>query len=81
MRRLDNQLIVLIACEDITERKEAGNALRQSETYLAEAQRLSKGYSSLASVEKSTWYDEPKIRALAEATYFRGLRQAGLPAE
>jgi len=41
VRRLDRQLIVLIACEDITERKEAENALRQSETYLAEAQRLS----------------------------------------
>ena len=41
VRRQDNQLIVLIACEDITERKEAENALRQSETYLAEAQRLS----------------------------------------
>jgi tetratricopeptide (TPR) repeat protein len=30
----------------------------------------SKAYSSLASVEKSIWYDEPKIRALAEGTYF-----------
>jgi PAS domain S-box-containing protein len=41
VRRLDNQPIVLIACEDITERKEAENALRRSERYLAEAQRLS----------------------------------------
>jgi PAS domain S-box-containing protein len=42
VRRLDGRLIVLIACEDITERKEAENALRQNESYLAEAQRLSR---------------------------------------
>jgi len=41
VRRLDGRLIVLIACEDITERKEAENALQQSESYLAQAQRLS----------------------------------------
>ncbi|WP_201456039.1 PAS domain-containing sensor histidine kinase [Bradyrhizobium macuxiense] len=41
VRRLDDQLIVLIACEDITQRKQAENALQQSEMYLAEAQRLS----------------------------------------
>jgi hypothetical protein len=35
----------------------------------------------LASVEKSHWYDNPEIRALAEATYFPGLRQAGIPEE
>jgi TolB-like protein/class 3 adenylate cyclase len=46
---------------------------------LAEAQRLSNAYSSLANVEKSTWYDNPEIRALAEATYFPGLRRAGIP--
>jgi PAS domain S-box-containing protein len=41
LRRLDDQLIILVACEDITERKHTENALRQSEAYLAEAQRLS----------------------------------------
>jgi TolB-like protein/tetratricopeptide (TPR) repeat protein len=46
---------------------------------LAEAQSLGNAYSSLANVEKSSWFDNPKIRALAEATYFPGLRKAGLP--
>lgn len=41
VRRLGDQLIVLIACEDITERKHAEDALQQSEMYLTEAQRLS----------------------------------------
>jgi adenylate cyclase len=46
---------------------------------LAEAQRLSPSYATLAQVKKSSWYDNPKIRAFAEATYFPGLRNAGIP--
>jgi PAS domain S-box-containing protein len=42
LRRADNQLVILIACEDITERMQAENALRQSEAYLAQAQELSR---------------------------------------
>jgi adenylate cyclase len=63
----------------------AGYALKgdieRARRELAEAQKLNNMYSSLANVEKSTWFDEPKIRALAEATYFRGLREAGISEE
>jgi len=55
--------------------------MERARVELAEAQRLNKSYSSLASVEKSIWFDEPKIRALAENTYFPGLRRAGIPEE
>jgi PAS domain S-box-containing protein len=41
MRRADGKLIVLVACEDVTERKQTENALRQSQAYLAHAQQLS----------------------------------------
>jgi TolB-like protein/class 3 adenylate cyclase/Tfp pilus assembly protein PilF len=63
----------------------AGYALKgeseRAQAELAEAQGLSNIYSSLAKVEKSNWFDNPKIRALAEATYFKGLRQAGISRE
>ena len=41
VRRFDNGPILLIACEDVTERRHAQDKLRRSEAYLAEAQRLS----------------------------------------
>jgi len=46
---------------------------------LAEAQHLNEAYGSLATVKKSNWFAKPEIRARAEATYFLGLRKAGMP--
>jgi predicted Zn-dependent protease len=51
-------------------------------TELAEARRLSSDgrYSSLARL-RTVMGLAPKIRALIEATYFAGLRKAGMPEE
>ena len=50
---------------------------------LAEARRLSGDdrYSSLARLQAVWYFGVPKIRALFEATYFVGLRRAGMPEE
>ncbi|MGC2200880.1 MAG: adenylate/guanylate cyclase domain-containing protein [Stellaceae bacterium] len=63
----------------------AGYAIKgeteRARTELGEAQRLSKAYLSLTSIRKSIWFDNPEIRALAEATYFPALRRAGMPGD
>jgi adenylate cyclase len=50
---------------------------------LAEARRLSPDdrYSSIARLKSVGYFGVPKIRALYEATYFAGLRKAGMPEE
>ena len=52
---------------------------------LAETRRLDGGnrFSSIARLKASPggWRGVPKIRALWEATYFAGLRKAGMPEE
>jgi hypothetical protein len=52
---------------------------------LAEARRLEGGdlFSSIAHLKAypGAWLGVPKIRALYEATYFAGLRKAGMPEE
>jgi len=50
---------------------------------LAEARRLSADdrFSSLARLKVIGYFGVPKIRALFEATYFAGLRLAGMPEE
>jgi tetratricopeptide (TPR) repeat protein len=55
-------------------------------TTLAEARRLTGGdiFSSIArlkAVPGAAWWGVPKVRALYEATYFAGLRKAGMPEE
>jgi tetratricopeptide (TPR) repeat protein len=50
---------------------------------LAEARRLSLdgGYSSIARLKATGIYGLANVRALYEATYFKGLRKAGMPEE
>jgi adenylate cyclase len=50
---------------------------------LAEARRLAGegSYSSIARLKTRGYWGVPKIRALFEATYFAGLRNAGVPEE
>ena len=63
----------------------AAHALRgeteRAAAELAEARRLSSGdlFSSIARLEIGAWRGVPKTRALYEATYFAGLRKAGMP--
>lgn len=60
MLRANDGPIVLVACENITERKEAENALRQSEAYLAQAQELSHtgSFGWRAATGEITWSKE-----------------------
>ena len=56
----------------------------ESESVLAEAQRLSPDgrFSSLGRLKAALGYwGVPKVRALFEATYFAGLRKAGMSEE
>jgi hypothetical protein len=48
-----------------------------------QAQRLANDdrYTSIARLTATGYFGVPKIRALFEATYFVGLRKAGMPEE
>jgi adenylate cyclase len=73
----------------------AGYALKgeteRASVALGEARRLSDRYSSIACLRAAPgrhraprvtlWLAAPKLRALAETTYFAGLRKAGMPEE
>ena len=54
---------------------------QRAEIELAEARKLSDNnrYSSIAKFNQAEPYWAPNIRALAEATFFAGLRKAGVP--
>jgi adenylate cyclase len=56
--------------------------INRAATELAEACKLNRDvYSSIASLEANGSWGVPNIRALFEATYFVGLRLAGMPEE
>jgi tetratricopeptide (TPR) repeat protein len=50
---------------------------------LAEARKLARegSYSSIAHLRSTKYWGVPQIRELFEATYFAGLRKAGVPEE
>jgi tetratricopeptide (TPR) repeat protein len=59
-----------------------GGDLDRAATELTEARRLrgEGSYSSIAKMKRGVWRSlSPKTRALFEATYFAGLRKAGMP--
>jgi predicted Zn-dependent protease len=60
-----------------------GGEIKRSAIELAEARRLSLDgrYSSIARLKAIVYFGVPKIRTLFEATYFAGLRKAGMPEE
>ncbi|MDB5561835.1 MAG: hypothetical protein JWN11_1253, partial [Hyphomicrobiales bacterium] len=60
VRRPGGGLIVLVACEDITERKQNEDLLRRSQAHLAEAQRLSQvgSFGWQIATSKLTWSEE-----------------------
>jgi adenylate cyclase len=56
----------------------------QASAALGEARKRSDRYSSITRLKTAPgrqWLEAPKLRALAEATYFEGLRLAGMPEE
>ena len=57
--------------------------IERAATELANAQSLSADgrYASIARLKTTQYFGLPKIRALFEATYFVGLRDAGMPEE
>jgi adenylate cyclase len=58
--------------------------MEQASAALAEARKRNDRYSSITHLKAAPgrqWLEAPKIRFLAEATYFAGLRRAGMPEE
>jgi tetratricopeptide (TPR) repeat protein len=55
--------------------------MERAASALVEARRLSPDarYSSIARLKAAGYFGVPKLRALYEATYFTGLRKAGIP--
>jgi TolB-like protein len=66
----------------------AGYALKgetkRASVALGEARKLSDRYASMTRLKAAPggqWFEAPELRSLVEATYFAGLRKAGMPEE
>jgi tetratricopeptide (TPR) repeat protein len=83
---LEKARSALPAAADARSRLASAYALRgeteRAAAELAEARRLNRDlFSSIAQVRAGQPWGVPKMRALFEATYFAGLRKAGMPEE
>jgi PAS domain S-box-containing protein len=56
-----NRTVILIACEDVTERKQAQQKLQQSEAYLQEAQRLGRMGSWAHNTSTGSLFASPEL--------------------
>jgi hypothetical protein len=70
-------------CADLASAYALNGEIERAVAELAEARRLSRDdrYSSIARLKALGRFEMPKARALFEATYFAGLRKAGMPEE
>ena len=74
---------VPIVCSGLASAYAIGGDTERAAAELAEARRLNGDgrYSSIAHLKAVEYFGAPKTSALFEATYFAGLRKAGMPEE
>ena len=75
-------LIILLLAGSMRSELDALVETERAFAEFVEAQRLSDNhYPTIASLKAGRYFGVPKFRALYEATFFVGLRKAGMPEE